>query len=109
MSPKACRSPQDQAEALLRQDLDKFQDGVDTAIGGDTSDNQFGAMVSLTFNIGLGHFQTSTVLREHNAGNYQAAADAFLMWNKAGGQVLAGLGRRRREERDLYLQPDAVA
>ena len=100
---------QDQAEALLRQDLDKFQDGVDTAIGGDTSDNQFGAMVSLTFNIGLGHFQTSTVLREHNAGNYQAAADAFLMWNKAGGQVLAGLDRRRREERNLYLQPDAVA
>ena len=101
---------QDQAEALLRQDLDKFQDGVDDAIGGgDTADNQFGAMVSLAFNIGLGHFKTSSVLREHNAGNQQSAADAFLMWNKAGGQVLTGLDRRRHEERDLYLKPDAVA
>jgi lysozyme len=98
---------QDQAEQLLRRDLEKFQDGVDDAVSGDTSDNQFGAMVSLAFNIGLGHFKTSTVLREHNAGNHQTAADAFLLWNKAGGRVLPGLDRRRREERDLYLQPDA--
>jgi lysozyme len=97
---------QDQAEQLLRQDLEKFQDGVDDAIAGDTSDNQFGAMVSLAFNIGLAHFKTSTVLREHNAGHYQTAADAFLLWNKAGGRVLPGLDRRRREERDQYLQPD---
>jgi lysozyme len=47
------------------------------------------------------------VLREHNAGNHQTAADAFLLWNKARGRVLPGLDRRRREERDLYLQPDA--
>ena len=98
---------QDQAEQLLRRDLEKFQDGVDDAVSGDTSDNQFGAMVSLAFNIGLGHFKASTVLREHNAGNHQTAADAFLLWNKAGGRVLPGLDRRRREERDLYLQPDA--
>lgn len=98
---------QDEAEALLRQDLEKFQDGVDAAIGADTSDNQYGAMVSLAFNIGLGNFCGSSVLRTHNAGDHQAAADAFLMWNKAGGRVLPGLDRRRHEERALYLTPDA--
>ncbi len=100
---------QAEAEQLLRGDLEKFQDGVDDALtdDADTSDNRFGAMVSLAFNIGLGAFAKSTVLREHNAGHHQAAADAFLMWNKAGGQVLKGLDRRRHEERALYLQPDA--
>jgi lysozyme len=100
------RITQDQAEALLRQDLEKFQDGVDDLLGADTSDNQFGAMVSLAFNIGLGHFKTSSVLREHNAGHTQTAADAFLLWNKAGGKELKGLTRRRAEERGLYLTPD---
>jgi lysozyme len=98
---------QDQAEALLRQDLEKFQDGVDDAIAGDTADNQYGAMVSLAFNIGLGNFRGSSALRTHNGGDHHAAADAFLLWNKAGGQVLAGLDRRRHEERALYLTPDA--
>jgi lysozyme len=100
------RITQQQAEALLRQDLEKFQDGIDDVVTGDASDNQFGAMVSLAFNIGLGHFKTSSVLRDHNAGDHQAAADAFLLWNKAGGQVLPGLDRRRHEERRLYLSPD---
>lgn len=96
------------AEGLLRWDLDRFQNGVDDLLAGhaDTSDNEFGAMVSLAYNIGLTHFAASTVRREHNLGNKQAAADAFLMWNEAGGQVLAGLDRRRHEERALYLTGD---
>jgi lysozyme len=61
-------------------------------------------MVLLAFNIGLSNFVNSKVLREHNAGNHQAAADAFLMWDKAGGRVFDGLSRRRQSERDLYLQ-----
>lgn len=100
------RITQQQAEALLRQDLEKFQDGVDDLVTGDASDNQFGAMVSLAFNIGLGNFRTSSVLRNHNAGDHQATADAFLLWNKAGGHVLPGLDRRRHEERALYLTAD---
>jgi len=64
-------------------------------------------MVSLCYNIGAGAFAGSTVLREHCAGAYQAAADAFLMWNKAtiDGVLkeVAGLTRRRQAERTLYL------
>ena len=99
---------QENAEQLLRKDLERFEDGVSSAIGKGvcSTANEYGAMVSLAFNIGLGNFRKSTVLREHNAQNKPAAADAFLMWNKAGGKVLAGLDRRRHEERSLYLTPE---
>lgn len=101
---------QERAEALLRADLETFQDGVDDLLadGVETSDNQYGAMVSLAYNVGLGNFAHSSVIRSHNARAYQQAADAFLLWNKAGGHVLGGLARRRREERALYLTPDSV-
>lgn len=97
---------QEMADGLLARDLEKFEAGVDRLIWYDCTENQFGAMVSLAFNIGLGNFRKSTVLRKHNADDYQAAADAFLLWNKAGGKVFAGLDRRRHEERSLYLTPD---
>lgn len=98
---------QAQAQALLEQDLAKFEDGVDNLLTGDTSDNEFGAMVSFAYNVGLGNFGGSSVLRRHNQGDKAGAADAFLMWNRAGGQVLDGLTRRRGEERALYLKPDS--
>ena len=96
---------QQRAEELLRQDLGRFEDGVNDALAesANTTENQFGAMVSLAFNIGLGNFAKSSVLREHNEGTYEAAADAFRMWNKAAGKEMKGLTRRRDEERSLYL------
>lgn len=99
---------QAQAEELLRADLARFEDGIDDLLddAASTSDNEFGAMVSLAFNIGLGNFAKSSVLRLHNAGDKEAAANAFLLWNKAAGRVFPALERRRREERTLYLTPD---
>lgn len=94
------------AQALLERDLAKFEDGVDNLLTGDTGENEFGAMVSLAYNVGLGNFEGSSVLRLHNEGNKTGAANAFLLWNKAGGEVLAGLTRRRQQERALYLKPD---
>jgi GH24 family phage-related lysozyme (muramidase) len=67
--------------------------------------NQFSAMVDFAYNEGAGALAGSTALREFNAGNDQAAADAFLMWDEAGGQVLEGLERRRQAERTLFLTP----
>jgi lysozyme len=60
-------------------------------------------MVALAYNIGLAGFRRSSVLHHHNAGNKAAAGNAFRLWNKAGGKVLAGLTRRREAERLLYL------
>ena len=90
-----------EAERLLRDDLVRFEAGV-LARADDPSPAEFGAMVSLAFNIGLGAFNRSSVLRHHNAGNKQAAAGAFALWNKGGGRVLPGLTRRRNAEAALY-------
>lgn len=98
------------AQALLEKDLAKFEDGVahliyvgSTVAGRGANNNQFSAMVSLAYNVGLGNFEKSSVLRFHNAGQYQQAADAFLLWDKAAGRVMPGLVRRRHQERELYL------
>ena len=75
--------------------------------------NQFDALVSLVYNIGEGGFAKSTVLRLHNVGDFQGAAKAFLMWNKAkvNGvlQPVKGLTKRRIDESKLYLTPVATA
>ena len=68
-----------------------------------TTSNQFDAMVSLLFNIGGPNFSTSTVLREHKAGNYAAAGRAFSLFNKAKGKVNSILIRRRADEAAQYL------
>jgi lysozyme len=75
---------EDEALAFLREDLGQAEAAVDAATSSvATDDNQFAAMVSLCFNIGSGNFRTSSVLRLHRAGNPAAAADAFLLWDKA--------------------------
>jgi lysozyme len=99
---------QAQADQALADDLLSTETSVEKAVAGvNTTDNQFSAMVSLTYNIGVGNFASSTVLREHRAGQTQQAADAFLLWNKAtiNGvlQVVKGLANRRAVERTLYL------
>ena len=66
--------------------------------------NQLSAAISLAYNIGTGGYCASTVARRFNARDWRGACDAFLMWNRAGGQVVRGLDRRRRAERDLCLK-----
>ncbi len=101
---------QEQADALLRQDVGRFASGVERLLAGaPTTGNQFSAMVSLAYNIGLGAFARSTVLRQHRAGHRLRAAAAFLLWIKGGRprRSLRGLIRRRSAERTLYLAEDA--
>lgn len=93
-----------QAKRILDEDLDTFEAAV-TGAAQTANQNQFDAMVSLAYNIGVGAFKKSTVLRKHLAGDYQAAARAFGLWNKAGGKVWPGLTRRRNYEAALYLEP----
>jgi lysozyme len=93
----------ERGEALLRADLARFEASVTRAVTVDVSQNQYDAMVSLAFNIGIAGFGRSSVLRHVNARNWQAAAKAFALWNKGGGRVLAGLVRRREAEAKLFL------
>lgn len=95
-----------QADRFLDQDLDWAEACVEKYAPG-ANDNEFAAMVSLTFNIGAAGFAKSTVARLHNVGDKLGAARAFRMWNKAtvGGKLveLPGLTRRRLAEESLYL------
>jgi lysozyme len=95
---------QDEVEALFKIDLKQFEDCVNRAINRQMTQNQFDAMVSLAYNIGVGAFARSSVARYFNASNLDAAADAFLMWRNADGKPIL-LGRRRRES-TLFETPD---
>lgn len=93
-----------ECEALLLKDLERFEAAV-AKEAPNATDNQFAAFVSFAFNVGEAGFRKSTALVRHKAGRHQEAADALLLWNKAGGRVVAGLTRRRQAERKLYLTP----
>lgn len=93
----------EEVNALLAEDLVRFTRGVDRMCPR-TTDHQKSALVSFAFNAGLGNLQRSTIRMRHNRGDYEGAADAFLMWTKGGGRVLPGLVKRRNDERVLYLQ-----
>ena len=95
---------QKKAENLLAIDLAATEISVERNVKGKIAQEMFDALVSLTFNIGIGHFVSSTVLRELNSCDYAAAADGFTLWNKGGGKVLPGLVKRRSAERQLFLE-----
>jgi len=92
-----------QCEARFARQLDEFAAGVRDALdGAATTQNQFDAMVSLAYNIGLAGFQQSTLLRHHRAGRYEQARAQFAVWNKQAGKVLDGLTKRRAAEAAIY-------
>ena len=98
-----------QAEQRLQVEVERFEQGVKALCTREPNENELAAMTSLAYNVGLSAFKGSTVLRLHNAGDYAGASKAFDLWNKAGGQVLAGLVKRRRAEGILYLTPPGAA
>lgn len=91
-----------EAEALFERDLVKYETAVNGALTRSATQAQFDALVSFAYNVGTAGMADSTVLRQHNAGNLFAAADAFAMWNKSQGKVSPVLVQRRDLERQLY-------
>ena len=65
--------------------------------------NQFDALVSICYNIGMGNFSKSTLLKKINQGDFKGASLEFEKWNKSGGIVLAGLVKRRLKEKVLFI------
>lgn len=92
----------EQAKSYMAQDLKKFESAVNTAVKVPLNQNQFDALVSLTYNIGTGAFKDSTLLKKLNAKDYKGAAAQFDRWNKGGGKVMQGLVNRRAKERNLF-------
>jgi lysozyme len=87
---------------ILKKDLNRFEAGVLRLCPNGLTQSRFDALVSFSFNVGLGSLQRSTIRRRHNRGDYEGAAEAFMMWTKAGGRVLRGLVIRRQDEVNLY-------
>lgn len=90
-------------EELLHRDLANFERGVERLCPTGLTQPRFDALVSISFNFGLGNLQRSSIRMRHNRGDYEGAAEAFMMWTKAGGKELPGLVKRRNDERALYL------
>lgn len=94
-----------EAEQRLREELVEYERAVEKNCTVQPNQNQFDALVSFCYNVGPGNFRKSSVLKAHNRSDFQAAARAFALWNRAGGKVWAGLTRRRMAEAALYLTP----
>lgn len=89
------------AEAELAKMVERHARAVSNVLMVPVTQNQADALISLSYNMGIG--KAKSLLRKLNAGDYDGAADAFLLYNKAGGKVLKGLTRRRHAERALFL------
>ena len=99
---------QAEAELFLLQDLEWAEAAINSLVKVPLTQNQFDALVSLVFNIGIGNFSESSLLRELNSGNYDVAASKFAQWNKQRSKTtgklveLKGLTKRRAKEAALF-------
>ena len=91
------------AEVLLREDIERFERCVNEYVTVELTQYMFDALVSFAFNLGCGALKRSTLLKRVNVNRKEDAANEFLRWDNAGGRKLAGLTRRRNEEREMFL------
>lgn len=100
------RLSQEQAEALLIEDLSPVEIYLNAVLPG-LSQNQFDALASFCFNVGIGAFEKSTMFARLKAGDLSGAASQFGRWIHGGGRELPGLVRRRAAERDMFFTEDS--
>lgn len=93
----------EQAEGFLLDDLKTYENAVNSCVKVPINQYQYDALVSFSFNCGTGALKNSTLLKKLNNKDYTGASNEFLKWNKANGQVLKGLVKRRQDERELFL------
>ena len=94
----------EEIEKLFADDVASFERGVLRLVPGVAGrQGAFDALVSISFNFGLGNLQRSTIRMKANRGDWEGAAQAFMAWTKGGGKVLPGLVKRREAEIALFL------
>lgn len=94
----------EQAKSYMKYDLIEFEHTVNSLVKVPLNQNQFDALVSLTYNIGSGAFKSSTLLKKLNLSDYKGAADQFDVWVNAGGKRMQGLANRRAKEKEFFLK-----
>ncbi|CAI0854355.1 lysozyme [Serratia fonticola] len=90
-----------ECKALLDKDLVPFARSVERSVKIPASEYQKASLISFSYNVGVKAFESSTLLRELNAGDSKGACDEMRRWNKAGGKVWKGLINRREVEREI--------
>ena len=93
---------QEEAETMLAEDLVEFEDYVKNYVEAELQQNEFDALVAWTYNLGPANLKESTMLKELNSGNFEEVPRQMKRWNRAGGEVLDGLIRRREAESRLF-------
>jgi len=87
---------------LLEQDLESFEDAVHNLVKVELNQNQFDALVSFSFNVGVNAFKNSTLLKRLNKGQYHEVPEQLLRWVYSGGKKVKGLVNRRDNEITLW-------
>lgn len=93
----------EECNILLEKDVMRFERDVLKLVKVPLTENQLISITSFTYNVGVGNFKSSTLLKRLNACNYQGAANEFIRWKYAKGKVLPGLIKRRADERELFI------
>jgi lysozyme len=93
----------DEVDAILKADLARFEKGVATYCTVPLTQGMFDALVSFSFNVGLGTLQRSTLRSKLNRGDKAGAAEELLKYCLGGGKILKGLQNRRIDERAMFL------
>ena len=91
-----------EAEAILRRDLSQIESDIIASVKVKLTQKHFDTLVSFVFNVGIGAFRKSTLLKKLNAGDYAAVPEELMKWTRAGGKVVQGLVNRRKAEADFW-------
>jgi len=92
----------EEVDALLKQDLVRFERGVQKLLPVPLTQNQFDALISFSFNLGLGVLQRSTLRQNILRKDFKGASEEFLKYVRAGGKIVKGLVTRRNDEKALF-------
>jgi lysozyme len=93
---------QDEAERMLASEMSEYEGNITDNVEVPLSQNQFDSLVCWVYNLGVGNLRSSTLLAVLNKGEYDEVPTQMKRWNKAGGQVLNGLIRRREAEAAMF-------
>jgi lysozyme len=96
----------DQAEAWIQREVAEVESAIMSLLQISCGENQLCALISLVYNIGISHFENSTLLRKLNAGDVIGASQEFVRWDHSAGREVFGLLNRRKTEQSLFLTPN---
>ena len=88
---------------IVRHELARTEYDVARLVRIPLTENQFGSLVSFTYNVGSGNLKASTLRQKLNRGDVEGALLEFPKWRRAGGKILLGLVRRREAEKQLFV------